>query len=270
MTSGIPAGRRAVGCAGHDGNASGRSATPQLAIASGPMSEDTVPENGEGRFAGCFARLDRAREHIHAFGAEWESFLDRHPARVYVEVQADGSGSVGIRRDETTPARMSLILGEFLYEMRAALDNCLFEVALLHSGKYPPPGAEALQFLIYDDRQAWKRNLYRLKHLSDEHRAMLERIQPFNAQRQDLNCLSILNRLARSDRHRTLHLVGAFLVEGGLLIEAPEGSRLLELRKDRPAGRRQGDGNRNIQGLPLDPWPGSGPFARADIGGGNQ
>jgi hypothetical protein len=60
---------------------------------------------------------------------------------------------------------------------------------------------------------------------------MLERIQPFNAQRQDLNCLSILNRLARSDRHRALHLVGGFLVEGGLLIEAPKGSQLTEIHK---------------------------------------
>jgi hypothetical protein len=146
-------------------------------------------------------------------------------------VQADGRGSVGIRRDEAIPARLSLILGEFLYEMRAALDNCLFEVAALHSGKYPPPGAGVLQFPIYDDREAWERNLYRLTDLSDEHRAMLKRIQPFNAQRQDLNCLSILNRLARSDRHRTLHLVGAFLVQGGVLIEAPEGSRLTEMQR---------------------------------------
>jgi hypothetical protein len=146
-------------------------------------------------------------------------------------VDAEGRGSVGVRRDETIPARLPLILGEFLYEMRAALDNCLFEVAALYSGKYPPPGAAVLHFPIYDDWEAWQRNLYRLKHLSDEHRDMLERIQPFNAQRQDLNCLSILNRLARSDRHRTLHLVGAFLVQGGVLIEAPEGSRITEMHK---------------------------------------
>jgi hypothetical protein len=46
------------------------------------MSEDIVSGNGEGRFAGCWARLDRAREHIDAFGIEWASFLDQHPARV--------------------------------------------------------------------------------------------------------------------------------------------------------------------------------------------
>ncbi len=217
------------------------------------MSEDILLENGKQRFTGCWARLDRAREHIHAFGTEWRSFLDQHPYHDYVEVQADGSGSVGIRRDEAIPARLSLILGEFLYEMRAALDNCLFEVAVLHSGKHPPPGAGLLQFPIYDDREAWQRNLFRLKHLSNEHRAMLERIQPFNAERQDLNCLSILNRLARSDRHRTLHLVGAFLVEGRVLIEAPKGSRLLEMRK---TDQRVVDREAEIATFRVSPWTG--------------
>ena len=82
---------------------------------------------------------------------------------------------------------------------------------------------------------------------------MLERIQPFNAERQDLNCLSILNRLARSDRHRTLHLVGAFLVEGRVLIEAPKGSRLLEMRK---TDQRVVDREAEIATFRVSPWTG--------------
>jgi len=215
------------------------------------MNDDPTRRNGDEPFAGCSARLDRAAEHREAFGTEWARFLEPHPYRVYVEVQADGRGVVGIRRHEAMPAQLSLLIGEFLYELRSALDNCLFEVAVLHSGKYPPPGAGVLQFPIYDDREAWERNLYRLKHLSDEHRTMLERIQPFNAQRQDLNCLSILNRLARSDRHRTLHLVGAFLVQGGLLIEAPKGSRLTEMRK---TGQLVVDSEAEIATFTVVPW----------------
>jgi hypothetical protein len=67
-------------------------------------------------------------------------------------------------------------------------------------------------------RPGWKRNLYRLQHLSDEHRSMLERIQPYNAQRQELNCLSILNRLARKDRHRALHAAGAYSSKGQIAV----------------------------------------------------
>ena len=43
--------------------------------------------------------------------------------------------------------------------------------------------------------------------------------------------MSLLNRLARSDRHRTLHLIGAFLREGGLMVQGPPGSAVTELRK---------------------------------------
>lgn len=185
----------------------------------------------EAGFEGCWARLDRAVEHRDQFGDEWAAFLEQHPYEVSVRVDDDGLGTVSITRHEPIPPRLPLLVGEFLYELRAALDNCLYEVAVLHSGQNPPPGESVLQFPIYNDPAGWTRNLYRLRHLSDEHREMLERIQPYNAQRQDLNGLSLLNRLARSDRHRALHLIGAFLTEGGLLVEGPPGSSVTELHK---------------------------------------
>lgn len=192
---------------------------------------------GLERFGGCFARLDRAVDHRDAFGEAWAEFLADHPYQPFVEVADDGRGFVGIRRHVSFPPRMALLVGEFLYELRAALDNCLYEVAVLHSGHNPPPGHGVLQFPIYDDRANWDRNLYRLKYLSDEHRELLERIQPYHVEEQykRLNCLAMLNDLARIDRHRTLHLVGAAVVEGGLLLEAPPGSVLTTLSKvDRP------------------------------------
>jgi hypothetical protein len=185
----------------------------------------------EGDFEGCWARLNRAVEQRDQFGEEWAAFLEQHPYEVSVSVDDDGLGTVSIGRQQPLPRRLSLLIGEFLYELRAALDNCIYEVAVLHSGQNPPPGESALQFPIYDDPAGWTRNLYRLRYLSDEHRKMLKRIQPYNAQRQDLNCLSLLNRLARSDRHRALHLIGAFLTEGGLLVQGPPGSSVTELHK---------------------------------------
>jgi hypothetical protein len=205
-----------------------------------------------GGFEGCFARLDRAREHRDAFGAEWARYLDRHPARLTYEVKDNGQGTVSIIRTEPPPHRLSLLIGEFLYELRAALDNCLYEVAVQHSGQDPPPGETVLQFPIYDTPRAWKTNLYRLEHLSEEHRAMLERIQPYQAERQDWNCLRILNRRARSDRHRTLHLVGSVLADGALLVEAPPGSRVIKWETvDRLAVC---EGVTEIASFVIEPW----------------
>jgi hypothetical protein len=161
------------------------------------------------------------------FGAEWARYIEGHPVELSVQVDDSGRGTVSVVRYQPPPHRLSLLVGEFLYELRAALDNCLYETAVQYSGQDPPPGEGLLQFPIYDTAESWTRNLYRLKHLSDEHRAMLERIQPYQAQRQNLNCLRILNRLARNDRHRTLHVVGSVLANGAMLVEAPPGSKVI-------------------------------------------
>jgi hypothetical protein len=184
-----------------------------------------------GRFEGCFARLDRAQEHCVEFSAEWARYIEGHPAELSVHVEDSGRGTVSIVRYQPPPHRLSLLVGEVLYELRAALDNCLYESAVQYSGQDPPPDEGLLQFPIYDTAESWTRNLYRLRHLSDEHRAMLERIQPYQAQRQDLNCLRILNRLARNDRHRTLHVVGSVLTKGAMLVEAPPGSKVTTQHK---------------------------------------
>jgi hypothetical protein len=177
-------------------------------------------------FEGCMHRLNRAVDHRNAFGEAWAEFLEPHPYRLWVQVDDDGNGRVGIKRYAPIPPHLPLLIGEFLYELRAALDNCLYEMAIWHTGQDPPPDDHLLQFPIYDTPAAWKKNLHRLRHLSDEHRTMLERIQPYNAQRQDLNCLRMLNRMAAVDRHRTLHVVGGFLLRGGMLLEAPEGAAI--------------------------------------------
>jgi hypothetical protein len=212
---------------------------------------DVGGQPGWERFGSCWARLDRAAEHSHASGEAWAAFLADHPYRVFVEINDDGSGVVGIRRERPFPQRLPLVIGEFLYELRAALDNCLYEVAVIHSGQNPPPGASQLQFLIYSTPTDWERNVYRLKHLSEEHRQMLERIQPYQAERQDLNCLGMLNDLARIDRHRTVHLVCACVVEGGLAVKAPAGSVITEsCRVERPVIDEEG----HIATFVVDPW----------------
>lgn len=161
-------------------------------------------------------------------------------------------GAISIVRHRPPTHRLSLLIGEFLYELRAALDNCLYETAVVYSGQDPPPGDGVLQFPIYDTPESWTRNLYRLRHLSDEHRAMLERVQPYQAELQDLNCLRILNRLARNDRHRTLHVVGSVLAKGAMLVEAPPGSKVIEQHKaDRVVVSQ---GATEIASFVIEPW----------------
>jgi hypothetical protein len=162
-----------------------------------------------GRFGGCWGRIDRAREQLTQFGVVWQGYLDSRPHHFDVEFNDNGGGRLFLRRLSPIPPELSLLLGELLYQLRACLDNCIYQIAILDAGGLdPPPKAGSLQFPICSTPEAWAHQANRYTGLTTEHRVMLERIQPYNSERHDWNCLAILNELARIDRHRARHMVG--------------------------------------------------------------
>lgn len=129
------------------------------------------------------ARLDRCTELFDAFRVTWEEHLATGPHQVSVEVDDAGWGRIVFTRHREPPAQLSLILGEFLYELRAALDNTLYAVAILDSGQNPPPKASALEWPICADKQSWEGHRgRRLDALSTEFQEALHAIQPFQAE----------------------------------------------------------------------------------------
>lgn len=160
------------------------------------------------------ARIQRARTLYRTFGEVWAAHLERQPCHVETEVDEAGAGVVRIVESEPIPVELSLILGEFLYELRAALDNCLYAVAVLESQQNPPPNSERLEWPICLDEGQWRDAARRrLGELSPEVREALAAIQPFMAESPEWNCLRILHDLARVDRHRTAHLAVPFLAK---------------------------------------------------------
>jgi hypothetical protein len=81
------------------------------------------------------ARLDRAEEHYRSFGRIWAEYLDQRPHALERTVDSDGTIVARLRRATPIPAELSVVFGELLYELRAALDNCLYAVAVLVSGR---------------------------------------------------------------------------------------------------------------------------------------
>lgn len=159
------------------------------------------------------ARLNRAADLHGEFAAAWQAYLDRRPHDLFHTIEADGSTASRLRRVEPIPAELSLILGEFLYEMRAALDNCLYAVAVITSGQNPPPAAEKLEWPIRATAQEWKNQRKRLDHLPGRIVEQLEAIQPYQAAVPSWNSLGILHDLARFDRHRAPRTLALYLVE---------------------------------------------------------
>lgn len=156
-------------------------------------------------------RLDRAYEHLATFGRLWGEYLASRPHELTYKALPDGTLAVCLHRRSPLSVELSLVFGELVYELRAALDNCLYATAVLVSGENPPPDASRLEWPIREDLKAWKAQLSRYRALPDEVRDALERIQPYRADFPDWNSLKILHDLARIDRHRSPHGLGLYL-----------------------------------------------------------
>jgi hypothetical protein len=178
----------------------------------------------EDLFATAWARFDRANELRKRMAEIWNDYIETHPFTPDVEAQGDGVFILRVWEDKPPPLDLAVAVGEWLYNLRSALDYVIWATAAHVSGVIPPPGDGQLQYPIYDSEAAWNSNLYRLKPLADHHRSMLKTMQPFNSD-LDANYLGWINRLARIDRHRHLSRITAYLAVVEPVIALPEGCR---------------------------------------------
>lgn len=157
----------------------------------------------------CRDRVIRAAEIRTQIGELWGEYIDRVPRRFVVEpADAPDTWTLVLRTLEPMPTRLSTLFGEWLYELRAALDGLLYHLAVRDSGQNPPPAERGLMFPTFDDPAKFDDPSHRgrLKAVSDATFALLRHVQPFNAQPNHLsNVLWWLDELARIDRHRCGH-----------------------------------------------------------------
>ncbi len=174
-------------------------------------------------FAPCWDRLARADEHRRALARIWNDYLEHHPYGFGLSHEGNGMHVLEVWEEYPIPTSFSIRLGEWLYNIRACLDYIVWATASYVSGMSPPPHQDALQYPIYESRDAWDRNIYRLRGLADHHREMLFTMQPFNSD-ADANYLRAINDLARIDRHRRLTNRTAYIAEIEPVVQIPEGA----------------------------------------------
>ncbi len=189
-------------------------------------------------------RLDRAQAHRTTFNDAWKALLKSRPHKTIVRVEVDGTGTIWVE-PPPLPIGLSLELGEMLYQLRAALDACVYRAAVLDSGIDPPPNENALEFPICLTQTSWRDSARKVAPLSDEHRQIIEQIQPYNAAKYPgmtrvIRSLGILNDWARKDRHRRLHIVRAWLGPVQPRLQIGEPARLASLVARAP-GLLEGD-----------------------------
>ncbi|MCU1645408.1 MAG: hypothetical protein JWN03_5683 [Nocardia sp.] len=197
-----------------------------------------VSSIGDGQWAVdvCRERVRRASEIRAEIGAEWARHLTDHPRRFdVVRGDTDTSWTFVVETLTPMPVRLSALFGEWLYELRAALDGIVYYLAVRDSGQNPPPAERGIFFPVFTDPAKYDDTNHRgrMKALSDESFALLRQVQPFNAQPDHgSNVLWWLEELARIDRHRQGHALAPHIEKikighrkplqpvGGILAEA--------------------------------------------------
>lgn len=198
-------------------------------------------------FSKCHARIGRAIYHSNEAAKLWNSLDIMHLLAVTLLVGDDGSGTLDVDQIEPLPENLELELGEFLYQLRAALDGSVYASAIQDSGQDPPPKASSIEFPICERKEEWLKQSRKIAQLNAGRQRFIEATQPFaepplEASLLVLNsnrCLRFLNDLARIDRHRRLHTLIAAVSTDRPLFEIPKGTRLEKLEV-RPMGSSEG------------------------------
>jgi hypothetical protein len=166
---------------------------------------------GENPLAGCEAKLERAKVHFNSLdtvAAEFfESKTDTY--RIVTEVDVKNSRFVGrVRITGEFPLDWSVIVGDVLQNLRAALDHVLWQLVIANGCK---PGF-GNSFPIFDklppedpshpDRERWNRHV---KGVHPDAVRFIEFCQPYNGlDTPGPHTLTGLRKLSNEDKHRTL------------------------------------------------------------------
>ena len=151
-------------------------------------------------------RVARAREHLVDLkeridviceATRQEVFIKREPGRVKLPNGREVDAVIGHAEwpIKPVPVIISILIGETIYNLRAALDYLVYALA--------NPGAvvvnEKTQFPIEETEESFKgRRKNWLKGVSDPHVAAIQALQPF----EGCNWTRMLGELSNSDKHR--------------------------------------------------------------------
>ncbi len=172
-------------------------------------------------FTDSWKRIERAVVHGKAFKAEWESLIQPESYRVFIEMESDWTSGVAKAVPHVIPKNdLALELGEFFYQLRAALDAAVYQAAIFAEGVDTPTKQDSIEFPIYIDSGKFNKNPINKPPFPEELRDWLESIQPYNTAKtantnySTLNgTLKLLHDCARKDRHRRLHVIAAVPIQ---------------------------------------------------------
>lgn len=158
------------------------------------------------------AKIERAREHVELYNAEFMEWGGTHHANlvvvgVEIDVQAEQATAIARAVDVAEiPPRLGAILGDAVHNYRSALDQLVFEISFVDSGgKEPPKSAFPDSKHRTNFWGSYVQNIL-LEGINKTHRARFLRYQPYrrwkNTPPGSSHPMEILSDLSNDDKHR--------------------------------------------------------------------
>jgi hypothetical protein len=173
------------------------------------------------RFDGSRHRIDRALMHAKTFTKKANALVKSNPPSFAFDFKHDGNmGGIGTVRaifakpfDKTLP----LELGEFFYQLRAALDGAFWEAAVILLGGKIPSKPDSFLFPICPTPEKFGISpLHKLPFPKELYEFVCS-IQPYrmaeyagHPEEGFIRTVKLLHDCARFDRHRQLSVMAAF------------------------------------------------------------
>jgi hypothetical protein len=156
-------------------------------------------------------RLDRAFENLQELEAEVKRWLGGNAYGFVQEFDPQrGEYAVRVIAHEQPPASINLLISECLHNLRSALDNLVYDLALAYNiahnpGTSLPPAVEkAVMFPIAQTQGEFTGWAWRIRDIDPGAQAVIEGLQPYD--RGNPDTLWELHELSRVDKHRLLHV----------------------------------------------------------------
>ena len=155
--------------------------------------------------------------HVKAFDAEWKRVFNPKAYEFVTEPNSEWTAGF-TRAVRKTPIENSLALelGEFFYQLRAALDSLIYQTAV-YVEKDPPTDMERLYFPICARQKTFNDSPIHSAPFPIEITNWLKTLQPYMASQttdsdtlEIIRLLTLINQCAKVDRHRHLHIMAVF------------------------------------------------------------
>jgi hypothetical protein len=160
---------------------------------------------------GPWLKIVRAGDHLEALKNAIADFETGEPIpyghrREFKRERAEYDFHGLIDRDP--PSDISLITGDFIHNVRAALDHVAWQLRIDPADSNPK---DLTQFPIFDKSKDWNPKRRSMKHIRPDVLAYMEMLQPYDRmETREGRLLRLIRDLDLTDKHRTILLAGSF------------------------------------------------------------